>query len=164
MSIPAPVTDLYTVSVKPEWIDHNDHMNVAYYTLAFDLLVDEWHEYLGLGPAYRESAKVTTMAAECHTIYVREVCLDDPLRFTSMLLDYDEKRIHYYHEMFHATEGYLAATYELVSLHLDTEARKVAPMAPHILDRLAAIKASHDSLPRPKPVGRVMGVAAGRPI
>ncbi|MEX2643289.1 MAG: thioesterase family protein [Acetobacterales bacterium] len=164
MSIPAPVTDLYTVSVKPEWIDHNDHMNVAYYTLAFDLLIDEWHEYLGLGPAYRKQAGVTTMAAECHIIYARELRVGDPLTFTSMLLDHDEKRIHYYHEMFHGTEGYLAATYEQVTLHMNTEQRRVAPMAPALFDRLAAIKKSHDTLPRPKAVGRVMGVKAGRPL
>lgn len=24
------------LTVKPEWIDHNGHMNVGYYVLAFD--------------------------------------------------------------------------------------------------------------------------------
>ncbi len=27
-----------TLTVLPEWIDHNGHMNVAYYVLAFDLV------------------------------------------------------------------------------------------------------------------------------
>ena len=25
------------LEVRPEWLDYNDHMNVAYYSLAFDL-------------------------------------------------------------------------------------------------------------------------------
>ena len=28
-----------TLTVLPEWIDHNGHMNVAYYVLAFDLQI-----------------------------------------------------------------------------------------------------------------------------
>ena len=29
-------------NVLPEWIDYNDHMNVAYYTLAFDEALDDF--------------------------------------------------------------------------------------------------------------------------
>ena len=36
-------------TVKSDWIDYNGHMNVAYYTLAFDLSLDEFFEnILGL--------------------------------------------------------------------------------------------------------------------
>ena len=32
--------------VKPEWIDVNGHMNVAWYVLIFDLAVDDlWAEF-----------------------------------------------------------------------------------------------------------------------
>ena len=31
-------------NVKKEWIDYNGHMNVAYYTLAFDNSLDEFLE------------------------------------------------------------------------------------------------------------------------
>ncbi len=61
---------------------------------------------------------------------MREVGEGDPLRFTTRLLGWDAKRIHYFHEMYHATEGYLAATNELMSLHVSQETRRAAPMAP----------------------------------
>ena len=34
------VTDIK--KVLPEWIDYNGHMNVAYYTLAFDEALDDF--------------------------------------------------------------------------------------------------------------------------
>ena len=82
----------------------------------------------------------------------------NPLRFTTRLLAYDAKRIHYCHEMYHGTGDYLAATNELVSLHVSEETRRAAPMTPAILERLGRVKAAHDALPWPAHVGRRMGL------
>jgi acyl-CoA thioester hydrolase len=86
----------------------------------------------------------------------------DELRFATRLLGFDAKRIHYFHEMYQAREGYLAATNELMSLHVSQETRRSAPMAPEILERLAEIERAHRHLPTPPQVGRVMGLGAGR--
>jgi acyl-CoA thioester hydrolase len=56
--------------------------------------------------------------------------------------------------------GYLAATNELMSLHVSQQTRRGAPMAPEILERLGRIQRAHDRLPRPPQVGRVMGLGA----
>ena len=40
------------LTVKPEWIDHNGHMNVAFYVLAFDQATDQVYEPWGLGLDY----------------------------------------------------------------------------------------------------------------
>jgi acyl-CoA thioester hydrolase len=61
--------------------------------------------------------------------------------------------------MYHATEGYLAATNELLSLHVTQATRRSAPMAHEILTRLAEIRRAHDGLPRPPQVGRGIGLA-----
>jgi acyl-CoA thioester hydrolase len=103
---------------------------------------------------------VTTFCLEAHVTYHHEVREQDPLRFTTRLLDFDAKRIHYIHEMYHRDAGYLAATNELMSLHVSRQTRRGAPMAPEIMDRLGRIRAAHESLPRPPQVGRVMGLAA----
>ena len=39
-------------TVKPEWCDYNGHMNVAYYTLAFETAGFEAQEILDLGERY----------------------------------------------------------------------------------------------------------------
>jgi acyl-CoA thioester hydrolase len=150
----------YHDTVRPEWIDHNGHMNMGYYLVVFDLATDEWFRHLGLDQPHRRAQGVTTFCLEAHVTYQREVHAGDPLRFTTQLLAYDAKRIHYLHAMYHATEGYLAATNELMSLHVSQHTRRGAPMAPEVLARLARIRAAHDALPRPAHVGRVMGLGA----
>jgi acyl-CoA thioester hydrolase len=157
---PAPF-DGYRDVVRSEWIDHNRHMNMGYYVVVFDLATDAWLDFIGLDLESKASQRVTTFSLESHVVYLREVTEGDELRFTTQLLDFDEKRIHYFHQMYHAAEGYLAATNELMSLHVSQETRRAAPMAPQILQRLAEILRSHRELPTPPQVGRVIGLKAG---
>ena len=146
--------------MRPEWIDDNRHMNMGYYVVVFDLATDEWMRRIGLDAAHRREREVTTFCLEAHVTYHQEVREGDPLGFTTRLLGFDAKRIHYIHEMYHGESGYLAATNELMSLHVSRKTRRGAPMAPEILERLGQIQASHDRLPRPPQVGRVMGLSA----
>jgi len=159
-AIAAPF-DGFRARVEPQWIDANGHLNMAYYVLIFDYATDAWFEWLGLGPAHRGARQVTTFCLESHVTYHREVREGDPLRVTTRLLAFDAKRLHYFHEMSHAGEGYLAATNELMSLHVSQVSRRATPMAPEILARLADVQAAHDPLPRAPQIGRVMGLAAG---
>ena len=158
MSDLAAPFDTYRDVVRPEWIDQNQHMNMGYYLVVFDLATDEFLSWVGLDAAHRGARDVTTFCVEAHVTYHQEVRAADPLRFTTVLLGHDAKRIHYIHAMYHATDGYLASTNELMSLHVSQETRRTAPMAPEILDRLARIQNAHDVLPRPAQVGRIMGL------
>ena len=154
--------DTFRAVVRPEWIDHNEHMNMGYYLVVFDLATDEFLAWIGLGAAHRAAARVTTFCLEAHITYHREVRSGDPLRFTTRLLGFDAKRIHYFHEMYHAREDYLAATNELMSLHVSLDTRRGVPMAAAILDRLARVQAAHDVLPRPAQAGRAIGLGGRR--
>lgn len=157
MTINAPL-DLHRDTVRPEWIDFNGHMNVAYYVLAFDGATDKFFDYLGLDETYRNATNRTTFALEHHVVYLREVKLGDPLRFTTQLLDYDAKRLHYFHRMFHAEEGYLAATSEIISAHVDLVARRTFALGPPDDSRIVALGAAHAALKRPEQAGRVIGI------
>jgi len=152
--------DAYRDVVRAEWIDNNQHMNMGYYVVVFDLATDEFLRWVGLDEAHRRERRVTTFCLEAHVTYHREVRAGDPLRFTTLLLAHDAKRIHYFHEMYHATRGYLAATNELMSLHVSEVTRRGAPMAPEILARLARIQKAHDELSRPPQAGRAINLAA----
>ncbi|MEZ5658792.1 MAG: thioesterase family protein [Burkholderiaceae bacterium] len=155
MSIETPFAQA-TATVLPDWIDYNGHMNVGYYHVVFDIAAEPFFRWLGLTEDYRRTHQVTTFALESHLNFLREVKVDEPLRFEARLLDFDHKRIHFYQEMYHATEGYLAASYESVSAHVDFKARRTAPMAAPLQARLAEIKAAHDVLERPWMVGHVI--------
>ena len=163
MPIPAPL-QLHQESVRPEWIDYNGHMNVAYYVLAFDHAVDAFLDFIGMDEDYRKRTGGTTFSVDCHVTYQREVSDGDPLRFTSQLLAYDEKRIHHFHHMYHAEDGFLAATCEWLSLHVDLEARRVVPMGADIATRLAATLQSHKDLPRPAEAGRGIAMPAPKSL
>ena len=145
--------------VRPEWIDYNGHMNVAYYLLAFDQAVDSFFESLGIDESYRKTARGGTYAAECHVTYQRELFAGDPLSITAQLIGYDEKRIHFIQTMAHEEKEYVAATGEWLSLHVHLDRRRVSPMPKPILDRLGEIYAVHRHLPRPPQVGRAIGLS-----
>ena len=120
------ITD-YEDVVRPEWIDSNGHMNLAFYVVVFDLATDKLYDTLGIGNAYREASGNSSFTAETHTVYEREVHLGDKLLVRSMLLGADAKRVHYFHEMYHVDSGERSAVQEIMSLHIDMRVRKVAP-------------------------------------
>lgn len=150
--------ELHRESVRAEWIDYNGHMNVAYYVLAFDHATDAFFDYVGLDESHRDENGGSTFAAESHVCYLREVREGDPLRFTTQLLGYDAKRLHYFHRMYHAEQGFLAATNELLSLYVDLNTRRVAAMPQAVQARLAELMTTHAVLPRPPEAGRVIAV------
>ena len=157
MTDAAPL-DLHREAVRSEWIDYNGHMNVAYYVLAFDHATDAFYDYLGLDEAYRERTAGSTFTAEAHITYKREVVEGDVLRFTTQLLGFDDKRLHYIHHMYHAEKEFLAATSEWLALHVDLNRRRVVAMPAEIETRLQAVMASHRYLPVPPEAGRFIHI------
>ncbi len=149
---------LHRERVHRDWIDVNRHMNVAYYVLAFDHATDALVDHIDLGNDHVARGGGMIFIVEAHVTYSRELLCDDPMVFHSYILDFDEKRIHYAHQMYHADQGYLAATKEAVLLHVGAESRRSAPMPALVLARLARIKAAHEQLPRPRDLSRKMGL------
>src|SRR4051794_24247520 len=90
--------------------------------------------------------------------YKRELTAGEAVRVTIQLIDYDDKRLHFYQEARHAAEGWVAATCENLSLHVDMATRRVAPFPGDILDNLAVMWAAHARLKTPEALGRVMGL------
>lgn len=79
------------------------------------------------------------------------------------MLGVDDKRLHYFHRMYHATEGYLAATNELLFLCISRKTRRAAPMAAHHFEAWESLVRRHALLPKPHQAGRVMSVKARKP-
>jgi len=143
---------------EAHWIDYNGHLNAAYYNVFFDRAVDEAFGLVGLGPDYVEERKASFFVVESHIRYRRELRENDPVRVTLQLLAFDDKRIHYFMELHHATEGWLAASCENLSLHVDMTTRKVAPFPPDILANLAVMRTAHARLPHPQDAGKAIAM------
>jgi acyl-CoA thioester hydrolase len=139
--------------VEPQWIDYNGHLKMAYYNVLFDRAVDEVFELLGCGLDYVKTG-FSTFTAEVHVRYVRELKEGDPVRVTFQLLAYDAKRMHYFEQLFHAEDGWVSATSENMSLHVDMNAKKAAPFPPAVTRRLLQMHAAHARLPVPEAAGR----------
>lgn len=144
--------------VLPEWIDVNEHMNVAYYILAFDRGVDSLWGRFGITDEHIQEMKSSTFAVEAHVIYRRELRLDDPYVVSAQVLAFDEKRIHQFQRLYHADEGFLAATAEWMNLHVDLATRRVVPWPAAILDDIRKVAATQGDWPFPREAGRQMRV------
>jgi acyl-CoA thioester hydrolase len=110
-------------SVGTQWLDYNDHMNVAYYVMAFDLGIDTFKDAIGITLESIQKKKRSTVALESHITYRQEAKLGDSLSVETRIVDFDGKRIHYYQEMYREKE--LLSTQETLSISFDTVARKV---------------------------------------
>lgn len=144
--------------VIPEWIDGNGHMNVAFYVLAFDRAVDSLWARIGITDEYIATTRGSTFGVECHVTWQRELHEGDRYAVASQLLAYDEKRIHQFQRMYHADEGYLAATAEWMNLHVSLETRRVSHWPEATLLELAALAAEQGELPAPAEAGKKMQV------
>ncbi len=140
------------MEVKPEWIDYNGHLNMAYYSVLFDQCGDQVYELLGLGPDYARSRGFTTYTAEFHIRYRRELHVGDRVRCSFQLLDHNDRSFHSYQELFHE-DGWLAATGEALGLHIDQSGPRVAPFPSDVAEKIAAMRTAHAALPRPEGAG-----------
>lgn len=147
--------------VPDEWIDVNDHMNVASYLAAFDLAVVAFRERLGITGDYIASGH-STFAVECHMTWQRELLRHDSYLITTQVLGYSRAGLHQLNRMYHATERFLVSTAESLTLHVDLERRRAVPWPDTALQTLAAFAEQQRGSSRPELAGR--GINIRNPI
>lgn len=154
--IEAPLT-LFSCHVSPTWIDYNGHMTEASYLTAFGEASDQLFRYIGIDENYRHAGKGHSFyTVESHINFFKEVGSGEALRFSTQLLGIDEKRLHFFHSMYHAHSGVLLACTEQMLVHVAMETAKASPIAPQVYEALAAIWEVHKTMPVPEQVGRQM--------
>ena len=159
--IPSEPVRSKVLSVKPEWIDYNGHLNVAWYEVLFGLGIGAIFKIIGLGENYRAERNKSLFAVEAHLSYVREIGPDDTVVVDNQILDHDLKRLRLFQTLIHAEKGYVVATREMMQLHIDMETRKTAPFPDDILARIIACAAAQATLPLPKQAGRSIAIPRG---
>jgi len=162
MSVEAPLC-LHRGVIRPEWIDYNGHMNVAYYVLVFDQGTDALLDYLGMDRAYRERSGYSTYVLESHITYERELKEGDAYRVCIQLLDADAKRLHYFESLYDESDDTLAATTEIMLMHMDMATVRSTPMPEPVRINVSALMEAHGNVPHPPQAGRVIGIGAGKP-
>jgi len=150
--------DVHRDVVRTEWIDFNGHLNAGYYLVAFDDAISPWSHFYGMTPEHRAAHRVTTFSAENHITYERELREGTRIGVSTQLLAFDRKRIHAFQLMNNLDEGEVAATNEVMSLHVSEDTRRVSEMHDVVFERLTRIWEAHRDLPWPAQARRKMNV------
>ncbi len=117
---------LTTKKIIKEWTDYNNHMNLSYYILVFDLGAEVILSKFKMGEHSAKTTKKSTMVVETHTTYDEEVKEGDEVDVVLSHFDHDNKRLHYKLEMYNKAKNTLSATTEVLSLYIDLNIRKVS--------------------------------------
>ena len=117
---------LTTKKIIKEWTDYNNHMNLSYYILVFDLGAEVILSKFKMGEQSAKTTKKSTMVVETHTAYNNEVKEGDEVDVFLSHFYHDNKRLHYKLEMYKKSDNILSATTEVLALYVDLNLRKVA--------------------------------------
>ena len=112
--------------IKSEWTDYNNHLNMAYYVLIFDVAWEAMLKKFNMGEQSAKTNGMSTMVVETNTTYNNEVQEGDEVEILLTFFDHDKKRLHFRMEMIEKKTKKLASTIEMLSLHVDLNKRKVA--------------------------------------
>ncbi|TQN31120.1 acyl-CoA thioester hydrolase [Haloactinospora alba] len=136
--------------VREEWIDYNGHLSEAYYVLIFGYATDALMERVGLDTAYRQRTGCSLYTVEGHVRYLNEVACGTEVEVVTRVLDVGSKKLRLCHEMWRG--GTLAATEELMALHVDQAQGAAVGFDTATAERLSAMVAE-----LPEYAGRSIG-------
>ena len=117
---------LITKKIIKEWTDYNNHMNLSYYILIFDMGAEVILSKFKMGEHSAKTTKKSTMVVETHTTYNNEVKEGDEVDVSLSYFNHDNKRLQYKLEMYDKAKNVLSATTEVLALYMDLDKRKVA--------------------------------------
>lgn len=144
--------------VKADWCDYNGHMNVAYYTLAFENAAFEVQEIIDFGERYVTQERCSLFTTKGSYTYLQELSVGAPLFIDYLILDYAPKLFHVLMQMYHAEDGFMAAYTEQIMMHVDLDERRTIAFAQDKLQLIESYCRGHSGLERPRGLGEAVGI------
>lgn len=145
---------LFRRKVAEEWVDYNNHMNDAEYARVFSWSVDHFMSKIGISKQFINKSHYTIYTLESHICFLDEVKLNENIEVYAQIIDYDQKRIHLFMELYSEGEK-RAATSEQMLIGIDQNAGKSAEFPKEIMEKISEVFREQSDLPKPKEVGRV---------
>lgn len=143
--------------IPSSWIDANDHMNEAHYVEVASNASDALTERCGVTADYIAGGH-SHFTAETHVRYLAELHAGEEITVRTQVLHGTGKKTHLFHRFLKA-DGMLAATVEVMILHVDLATRKVCAPLPHVAKMLEAFELAHAAHPCPEGAGRAISQA-----
>ena len=145
--------------VLKDWIDYNGHMNVAFYTLAFDNSLDEFLENtLGIGETHASHNQQGPFVLQAHYHYLNEMSLDEKFNVRLLVVDCDEKRMHLCLDIFSVKQKKIIAVSETVLINVNLVIRRTEKYPTWALKRLEDLKNTHANSNFPSVLGKSIGL------
>ena len=145
--------------VKKSWIDYNGHMNVAYYTFAFDGAIDEFLEQaLGIGPSFIREEKKGFYALQTQYRYLQDLLLKDSFYISIFVADFTIKQMHLMLQMFDLPGKKTYATCETIMVNVDLEKRKSCKYPDFVQKRLKQLYSASKNLRESTIIGHPIGL------
>ena len=116
---------LKSQKIIKEWVDYNNHLNMAYYVLIFDQACEVLLEKFKMGAVSAKNERRSTMVVETNTRYISEVKESDEVDIMLTFFDHDKKRLHLSLDMIEKQTKKISASIEWLSLYVNLETRKV---------------------------------------
>jgi acyl-CoA thioester hydrolase len=134
-------TSVFRTGIAAEWIDYNQHLRDAYYSLIFSLATDALMDRIGLDEAYRKRTQCTLYTLEMHIHFLHEVKDTDIVEVSVRILGTDRKRIHAAFDMYCGRYPDPVSTAEMMLLHVyqGTEPKSQA-FPPEVVEALGKLE------------------------
>lgn len=145
------------VSILPEWIDANGHLHDANYLHVFNAGIRELFSTLGIGISFSHHGH-TVFNLGFNVDFIKELMVNDRVKVTMQIIDWDHKRLHIYSELRYADSGVLCASAERLFMNISLETRRSVAFGPDAYARIEALGKSHSALERPTGAGRMLGI------
>ena len=147
---PLPIT--YQATIPEEYMDEMEHMNVMWYVHLFDRATWRFFASLGMSLDYFDEYDTGAFALEQHIRYLAEVRQEQMVILRTRAIGRSIKRFHFMHFMIIEDGSVLAATTELIGVHIDCESRRSSPLPAHIAGAFDRLIAEHREIDWDPPI------------
>lgn len=144
--------------VYRRWTDHNGHMNLAAYLVAFDRAFARWCNRVGIGPRQIAATGCTIFVAETHLVYRQELHLGDRVDIGLRVVTLSPGRMHSHLSMVRRDSGALVCVNEKIDVCVALATRRSCAFPPDVHARLQALQRHESELPPPPFSGRSVGL------
>lgn len=147
MAAPGLGAITYQGQVQDAWLDHNGHMNLGYFPIAFVDGTASLFKKAGVGLDAKAEHGDTMYMLETHLTYRQELLARRNFYIETRLLGFDHNKMQFLHWMYDDETGGLVATYECLALNVNAGLRKAAPFRDEVRAALWKIYDEHAHLP-----------------
>ncbi|PWJ88200.1 carnitine 3-dehydrogenase [Mesorhizobium loti] len=137
--------------IPSSWTDANGHMNEAHYLEIASNAADALTEGCGVTAEYIAAGR-SHFTGETHVRYLAELHEGDEITVRTQVLYGMGKKTHLFHRLYGPSEE-LAATVEMMILHVDLATRAIREPLPNVAVALKNLEKAHAHLPRPDGAG-----------